>query len=464
MATKPDGDTVDQTGALLSLEARLPSISSVLEMNEAGELLGGTEELLPPDPGPATCHYQLQGTWTTTSGRNVNYIVLKTNLESKVDVSKIYFNIEDVTQCNGFNEINTSGLTDRLHINLLNILLEFPTSEIVTEIFKEFLDGLQPLASIEVLQPLATPRIIEGKGPKIQLQVEKFSLDSEGEESDREDIVEDHEGRENWNPEPEVKLKVYKEELKFESAEKKDKLTADERRFLDICKSLNQEISKKEHFSCNFSVSKNETICRYCSMSFRSMLSVVDQSREDCLAQVVDHILVQHFQTYAYKCEICGPGYTFNSKEPFLSHMERSHSDQLKKNQCPNCQLGFYSVKELKSHMREKHSTDSKGLNLKCSQCSKTFSSKKTKYAHMRGIHGICSKNLKKEKPAVSMCPICGEKKKSEHNLGQHIKKFHENAFAEPIVCHLCIEIKQLRNRKYHTPYSYELHMRQIHR
>ena len=104
------------------------------------------------------------------------------------------------------------------------------------------------------------------------------------------------------------------------------------------------------------------------------------------------------------------------------------------------------------------------GLNLKCGQCDKTFSSKKTKYAHMRGIHGISSKNIKKEKPAVSMCPICGEKKKSEHNLGQHIKKFHENAFSEPIVCHLCTEIKQLRNRKYHTPYSYELHMRQIHR
>ena len=38
------------------------------------------------------------------------------------------------------------------------------------------------------------------------------------------------------------------------------------------------------------------------------------------------------------------------------------------------------------------------------------------------------------------------------------------DAFPEPIVCNLCTEIKQLRNRKYHTPYSFQLHMRQIHR
>jgi len=38
-----------------------------------------------------------------------------------------------------------------------------------------------------------------------------------------------------------------------------------------------------------------------------------------------------------------------------------------------------------------------------------------------------------------------------------------EDAFPEPIVCQLCADTKQLRNRKYHTPYSFELHMKQIH-
>ncbi len=43
--------------------------------------------------------------------------------------------------------------------------------------------------------------------------------------------------------------------------------------------------------------------------------------------------------------------------------------------------------------------------------------------------------------------------KQTEHNLGQHMKKFHENAFPEPISCQYCTEIKQLRNR-YQSPSS----------
>jgi len=421
-----------------------------------------TEDSLSEQLLNSTCHYQLQGTWTTGSGKNVNYIVLKEDLESKVDISKIYFNIEDISQCGGF-DINMSGVTDRYHLNLLNVILEFPNSEIVADIFREFVGGLQPLASTEVAQPLTTPRIIEGKGPKIQLKMEKFRLDSEGEESDKDDIIDDDEDDDDelWKPEPEVKLEVDKKEIKLESSERKEKMTVDEKRFFEVCRSLGHKASRKDHYSNHFTNIKNESTCRYCCQVFSSESFDLDKCREECVADVVDHIMVQHFQTYAYKCELCGN--TFNSKGPFHTHMQENHADQLRKFECPTCQSGFYFKKELKSHIRLAHEPNEKGLNLKCGQCDKTFSSKKTKYAHMRGIHGISSKNIKKEKPAVSMCPICGEKKKSEHNLGQHIKKFHENAFAEPIVCHLCTEIKQLRNRKYHTPYSYELHMRQIH-
>jgi len=410
----------------------------------------------------SSCHHQLQGTWITASGKNVNYIVLKEDLESKVDISKIYFNIEDISLCGGF-DINMAGVTDRYHLNLLNVILEFPNSEIVADIFRDFVGGLQPLASTEVTQPLSTPRIIEGKGPKIQLKMEKFRLDSEGQESDKDDIVDDDDDEDDelWKPEPEVKLEVDRKEIKLESYERKEKMTVDEKRFFEVCRSLGHKASRKDHYSNHFTNIKNESTCRYCSQVFSSENFDLDKCREECVADVVDHIMVQHFQTYAYKCELCGN--TFNSKGPFHSHMQENHADQMKKFECPTCQCGFYFKKELKSHIRLAHEPNEKGLNLKCGQCDKTFSSKKTKYAHMRGIHGICSKNIKKEKPAVSMCPICGEKKKSEHNLGQHIKKFHENAFSEPIVCHLCTEIKQLRNRKYHTPYSYELHMRQIH-
>ncbi|XP_023321336.1 uncharacterized protein LOC111696046, partial [Eurytemora carolleeae] len=127
-------------------------------------------------------HYQLQGTWETPSGKFVNYIILKDSLESKVDISRIYFNIEDINKCRGFN-LDLSGVNDRYHLNLLNLILEFPHSELVMDLFKEFLNSLNPLASTEVTEPLSTPRIIEGKGPKIQLKLESFHLER--------DLVED---------------------------------------------------------------------------------------------------------------------------------------------------------------------------------------------------------------------------------------------------------------------------------
>jgi len=143
--------------------------------------------------------------------------------------------------------------------------------------------------------------------------------------------------------------------------------------------------------------------------------------------------------------------------------MKVSHIEQISRFECKLCQINFYSTRELKGHNRLVHEVCDKGGDLKCDECGKTFSSRKTKFAHMRGIHNISNKGVKKEKPGDCICPTCGENKRSDHNLQQHIKKFHENAFAEPMTCSLCSEVKQLRNRKYHTPYSYELHMKQIH-
>jgi len=119
---------------------------------------------------------------------------------------------------------------------------------------------------------------------------------------------------------------------------------------------------------------------------------------------------------------------------------------------------------ELKCHMRTNHEPNERGLDIKCEKCDKSFASKKTMFAHMRNVHNVSNKMVKKEKASECVCPTCGEKKNSDHNLQQHIRKFHENAFPEPLACQLCCNgVKQLRSRKYHTPYSYELHMRQIH-
>ena len=148
---------------------------------------------------------------------------------------------------------------------------------------------------------------------------------------------------------------------------------------------------------------------------------------------------------------------------PYHKQVDDLHKEKMVQFECNLCDLTFFSNKELDGHMRLDHESSGKEIQLKCDKCEKVFSSRKTKFAHMRGIHNISSKPTKKEPPGPVVCPICGEKKKSDHNLQQHIKKFHENAFPNPIACHLCSGHKQLRSRKYHTPFSYDLHVKQIH-
>ena len=288
--------------------------------------------------------------------------------------------------------------------------------------------------------------LLQGRGPRLHLE-NSLSLDSEGGESEED-------GKRA--------TKVRKISRKPAAGNKKEKvMTADENRFLQTCRSLGQQCSTSAHFSVRstgeMSSSGASSVslvasCCYCSRDFTGV-------GRDVMTAVVDHVLVQHFQTFAYKCDLCGN--TFNSKNAFQEHMIGLHKEQIKQFECPICPEFFYSKKDWKCHLGEFHEDLDKGLE--CLECKKTFSSRKTMFAHMRSIHKISSKNVKNENPVASMCPTCGEKKKSDHNLQQHIKKFHENAYPEPIACQLCSEVKQLRSRKYHTPYSYQLHMKQIH-
>ena len=308
--------------------------------------------------------------------------------------------------------------------------------------------------------PLATPRLLQGRGPRLQLE-NSLSLDSEGGESEEEE-----DGKRA--------TKVRKIARKPAADNKKEKvMTADEKRFLQSCRSLGKQCSSSAHFSVRSTSQTSDTsqtsqtsttsltshtssclvaLCKYCSQDFTG-------DGKEVMADVVDHVLVQHFQTFAYRCELCGN--TFNSKSAFQEHMIGLHKEQIKQFECPICPEFFYSKKDWKGHLCEVHAELDKGLE--CHECKKTFSSRKTMFAHMRGIHKISSKNAKNENHVASMCPTCGEKKKSDHNLQQHIKKFHENAYPEPIACLLCSKVKQLRSRKYHTPFSYQLHMKQIH-
>ena len=99
-------------------------------------------------------HYQFLGTWTTSSGKNVNYILLKDTIETDLDVSRVYFNLEDIRNCeNSF--VEEKECSENLYISLVNLIMEQPTSEIVCELFRDFFVGLQPLASVLVTQQVS---------------------------------------------------------------------------------------------------------------------------------------------------------------------------------------------------------------------------------------------------------------------------------------------------------------------
>jgi len=363
-------------------------------------------------------HYQFLGTWTTSSGKNVNYILLKDTIETDLDVSRVYFNLEDIRNCeNSF--VEEKECSENLYISLVNLIMEQPTSEIVCELFKKFLVGLQPLASVLVTHQLCRNRLIESKVPKIQLNVGNLNIDSDGEEND--DRV--------WN------CKSY-DENNFNS---RTNIKTDEERFTLICQELGQTTTLEEHFSLIKTGSgNNEASCGWCSVKFYGS----DSSGTKLKTKIVDHIVIEHFKTDPYK---------YCHRKPAKSN-----------NQCNRCQLNFGTKKALINHQKTEKCGNVK-TSFKCNKCTRTFLTKKLRNLHVKEFHSDLGSKITTDKPTALVCQTCGEKKNSEYNLSQHIKKFHENAYPEPIVCTLCSGTRQLRNRKYHTPYSYELHMRQIH-
>ena len=278
-------------------------------------------------------HFQLEGSWTLSSGKPVHFVALKESPDSVMDMANVYLNVEDVrTFVKG--DFEEDARVD-LYINIIDLVLEYPTSDVVRDLFRYFLSNIRHGDTIQV----------PGAGQR---------------------------GR------------------------------------LKSCPQFKQEASDEANLLPD---------------------------------------------------ETCKEGSEDKSQH-------KAESSDLNTIECTSRPLKFGNKRELLNHVKSEHRTRNR-THFKCDKCQRTFSSNKMKLAHRREAHGGGVARLKPQvepKPASLMCPTCGEKKNSEYNLSQHIKKFHENAFPEPIVCHLCTETKQLRNRKYHTPYSFELHMRQIHR
>ena len=89
-------------------------------------------------------------------------------------IGNVYLNLGDVQACGGLllNDLKIEA-TDRAHVRLVHFVAKCPEAVIVRELFQDFLSSLQPLASVQVSEALSTPRLVEGRGPKIQLKMEE---------------------------------------------------------------------------------------------------------------------------------------------------------------------------------------------------------------------------------------------------------------------------------------------------
>ena len=72
-------------------------------------------------------HYQVQGTWTTTQGKHVNYMVLREGLDDTENhkIGNVYLNLGDVQACGGLllNDLQMEA-TDRAHVRLVHLVAD----------------------------------------------------------------------------------------------------------------------------------------------------------------------------------------------------------------------------------------------------------------------------------------------------------------------------------------------------
>ena len=205
-------------------------------------------------------HYQVQGTWTTTQGKHVNYMVLREGLDETENhkIGNVYLNLGDVQACGGLllNDLQLEA-SDRAHVRLVHLVAECPEAVIVKELFQDFLNSLQPLASVHVTEALDTPRLVEGRGPKIQLKMEE-----EGDEDVEDVLTEDH-GRFSDAEPAELKFKLEEEDKN--SNIKKDSANADENRLREACRLLGHPSKISTYFSLSSPLLAH---CTYCNAQF----------------------------------------------------------------------------------------------------------------------------------------------------------------------------------------------------
>ena len=297
----------------------------------------------------------------------IDFIILKQDPTSDPEIDKVYLSRTDVksfVEAVPIVESPSGEQKAARFVKLLDLVLEDPRSKLVQNVFAGFVAGLEAQRTVEVSGRLSAPRCIRlevekleaggaahaghedrGQGDGIDIAEEENDLldgalpvtwdglEEDGEEQQQGLNVEDEESDEDAdetldgeNEEPAAKRRTLRRKrtaartgepsVNVRVKYRRSKPIADERRFFDRCEELGKEAVGDAHYQYDYDAGMT---CLHCGKIFTSKIVQNAQRRINLLRVVVDHILVVHFGTWAYRCG-GGCGDTFDSVEPYHKH------------------------------------------------------------------------------------------------------------------------------------------------
>lgn len=148
--------------------------------------------------------------------------------------------------------------------------------------------------------------------------------------------------------------------------------------------------------------------CDMCSKTYQIKGSLINHMRK-------------HKNEYVTKCEVCSQ--QFVSVKDLKSHLKTKHSESFL---CTYCGKIFASSYSLNYHM-QKHDPSFRKGNMKCDFCHQAFDTWRVKRDHMRLRHGDVER--------VHACDLCGKR-----FLRQNALQWHMNTHTgeKPYKCNFC--------------------------
>lgn len=136
--------------------------------------------------------------------------------------------------------------------------------------------------------------------------------------------------------------------------------------------------------------------------------------------QLSIHIKVVHKKIIRFRCDYCDKGYYLNCD--LQDHIKLMHKNPSKTEKCTMCNFSCYRPSRLKLHILQKHET--KPAPFKCNKCCKGFYSLKDLRSHMTR-HG--PKNYK------CLAPECEWRFHTRSTLITHGKRAHKIDFSNDV-------------------------------